>query len=166
MEKAYQFNAILQILDSNPSYTMLSIPSEIIAELPENGRLRTKGTMNEAAFSLAIHGRKNGHAFFMVGSALRRAAKVKTGDWVSVNFQITDPDALELPEELEEVMIQDIEAGKIFYAMTVGTQRSLSHYVSSVKNPEIRLKRALELALKMKTEQLYLQRAKKNETKS
>jgi hypothetical protein len=60
-------------------------------------------------------------------------------------------------------MEQDEEAGKIFFGMTVGMQRSLAHYVSSVKNTDSRIKRALELAYKMKTETLYIQKAKKNQ---
>jgi hypothetical protein len=163
MNKSYRFQGILKILDSNPSYTMVSIPIEIISELPETGRLRTLGKMNGAEFSLAIQGRKNGNAFFMVGSALRRAAKITTGDPVEIEFSLTDPDFLELPEELKEVMEQDEEAGKIFFGMTVGMQRSLSHYVSSVKNTDSRIKRSMELAYKMKTETLYIQRAKKNQ---
>jgi hypothetical protein len=47
--------------------------------------------------------------------------------------------------------------------MTVGMQRSLAYYVSSVKNTDSRIKRALELAYKMKTETLYIQKAKKNQ---
>ncbi|MFY8109268.1 MAG: YdeI/OmpD-associated family protein [Bacteroidia bacterium] len=163
MNKSYRFQGILKILDSNPSYTMVSIPSEIISELPESGRLRTLGKMNGAEFSLAIQGRKNGNGFFMVGSALRRAAKITTGDPVEIEFSLTDPDFLELPEELKEVMEQDEEAGKIFFGMTVGMQRSLAHYVSSVKNTDSRIKRAMELAYKMKTETLYIQKAKKNQ---
>ncbi len=163
MNKSYRFQGILKILDSNPSYTMVTIPSEIISELPESGRLRTLGKMNGAEFSLAIQGRKNGNGFFMVGSALRRAAKITTGDPVEIEFSLTDPDFLELPEELKEVMEQDEEAGKIFFGMTVGMQRSLAHYVSSVKNTDSRIKRALELAYKMKTETLYIQKAKKNQ---
>lgn len=163
MNKSYRFQGILKILDSNPSYTMVTIPSEIISELPESGRLRTLGKMNGAEFSLAIQGRKNGNGFFMVGSALRRAAKITTGDPVEIEFSLTDPDFLELPEELKEVMEQDEEAGKIFFGMTVGMQRSLAYYVSSVKNTDSRIKRALELAYKMKTETLYIQKAKKNQ---
>jgi hypothetical protein len=163
MNKSYRFQGILKILNSNPSYTMVSIPSEIISELPESGRLRTLGKMNGAEFSLAIQGRKNGNGFFMVGSALRRAAKITTGDPVEIEFSLTDPDFLELPEELKEVMEQDEEAGKIFFGMTVGMQRSLAHYVSSVKNTDSRIKRAMELAYKMKTETLYIQKAKKNQ---
>ncbi len=163
MNKTYRFKGILKILDSNPSYTMVSIPSEIISELPESGRLRTIGKMNAADFSLAIQGRKNGNGFFMVGSALRKAAKITNGDYVDVEFNLTDLDYLELPEELKEVMEQDEEAGKIFFGMTIGMQRSLAHYVSSVKNTDSRIKRAMELAYKMKTETLYIQKAKKNQ---
>jgi hypothetical protein len=166
MNKSFRFNGILKILDSNPSYTMASIPVEIISELPESGRLRTIGKLNGAEFSLAIQGRKNGSGFFMIGSALRKAAKITIGDPFEIEFEITDPDFLELPIELQEVMEQDEEAGKIFFGMTVGIQRSLTHYVSSVKNTDSRIKRALELAQKMKTEDLYIQRAKKKKLKA
>ncbi|MFY8022330.1 MAG: YdeI/OmpD-associated family protein [Bacteroidia bacterium] len=166
MNEKFQFKGILEILDSNPSYSMVSIPSDIISTLPEKGRLRTIGTLNGAPFSLAIHGRKNGSGFFMIGSALKKTAKITKGDVVEISFSLTDPDFLELPEELQEVMAQDEEASKIFFGMTVGMQRSLAHYVSSVRNTDSRIKRALELAYKMKNDELYLQRANKNKSKA
>lgn len=118
-------------------------------ELPP-GRHRTKGTMNEAPFSLAIQYRKNGPSFFMVSASLRRAAKIKVGDLVNVSFTIVDPDKVELPEELEAVLEQDPEGATVWESFTPGVQRSLAHYVFSVKNVESRIKRALFLVDKAK----------------
>ena len=64
------------------------------------------------------------------------------------------PQAVELGEELTEVLAQEPEAAARFYAMTPGRQRSLAHYVLSAKRVDTRIKRALELAYKIKTNTL------------
>jgi uncharacterized protein YdeI (YjbR/CyaY-like superfamily) len=50
---------------------------------------------------------------------------------------------------------QDEEAAARFYAMTRGRQRSLASYVTSAKREETRVKRAVELAHKLRTRTLY-----------
>ncbi|MCA0427955.1 MAG: DUF1905 domain-containing protein [Bacteroidetes bacterium] len=158
MSKTFSFHSTLEPLSGNPSYTGITVPAEIVVQLPEKGRLRCKGTVNGASFNLAIQGRKNGAGFLMVGGALRRAAKIKAGMPVFVEFELVDPDELELPEELLEVLTQDEDASRFFYNLTVAKQRGLAHYVQSVKSTDSRIKRALELARKIKNGELYMQK--------
>ena len=70
---------------------------------------------------------------------------MKLGDIVKVNFKIVDADKLDVPEELEAVLSQDDDARKAWQKLTTGYRRSLIHYVTSVKNVDSRIKRALDL---------------------
>ncbi|MDZ4752770.1 MAG: YdeI/OmpD-associated family protein [Flavobacteriales bacterium] len=138
---------------------LVLIPLKIIKSLPE-GRKRAKGAMNGAHFSLAIQNLKTGERYFAVSNSLRKDAKIKSGDPVKVEFYLVDPNIVELPEELEAVLAQDPEAEKVWLSFTPGRQRSLAHYVNSVKNIDSRIKRALELCYKAKTGTLFLQKGK------
>jgi hypothetical protein len=148
----FTFNSKLEKLQSNLSYTTLFLPFEIVDQLPEKGRLRVAGLLNnKTPFNLAILNLKEGPKYLTVGSILRKEAKIKEGDVVQVSFQLVDPNLLELPEELEIALAQDDEAKKIFDTFTIGYKRSLAHYINSTKNIDVRIKRALELLEKAKT---------------
>jgi hypothetical protein len=148
----FSFKTKLEKLPSNLSYTALFLPFEIVAQLPQKGRLRVAGLLNEKTpFNLAILNVKEGPKYLTIGSILRKEAKIKVGDLVKVSFQLVDPNLLELPEELEIALAQDEDAQKVFDTFTVGYKRSLSHYINSTKNIDVRIKRALELLEKAKT---------------
>ncbi len=155
----YSFTSKLEDVRTGMLTTLVVIPPKIISQLPE-GRKRTKGTMNGAAFSLAINNLKSGERYFAVSNALRKAAKISVGDPVQVDFYLVDPSIVELPEELEAVIAQDSDAEKIWQAFTPGRQRSLAHYVNTAKSVDSRIKRSLELMYKMKTGGLYSQKSK------
>ena len=148
----FTFNSKLEKLQSNLSYTALFLPFEIVAQLPEKGRLRVAGLLNnKIPFNLAILNLKEGPKYLTVGSMLRKEAKINIGDLVQVSFQLVDPNLLELPEELEIALAQDEDAQKVVGTFTVGYKRSLAHYINSTKNIDLRIKRALELLEKAKT---------------
>jgi len=75
-----------------------------------------------------------------------------------VKFKIVDPDKINIPEELEAVLEQDEDARKAWDKLTRGYQRGLIHYVTSVKNVDSRIKRAIDLMERAKTGQLYGQK--------
>ena len=137
--------------------TAIFLPRNIIRQLPE-GRVRVKGAFNAAPFALAVQNLKDGSRYFSVGAPLRKAAKIKVGDTVKVSFRIVDADKLDLPEELEAVLSQDDDAKKAWENLTTGYQRSLIHYITSVKNVDSRIKRALDLLNRAKTGLLHGQK--------
>ncbi len=158
-DKRYQFTATLETIHGTMKATVVFLPEAIVKKLPE-GRVRTAGTLNGAPFDLAVQYKKDGSRYFSVGSILRRAARVKEGDRVTVVFQLTDPNKLVIPEEMEAVLEQDDEAWKVWNTFTQGYQRSLVYYITSVKNSDSRIKRALEIAEKAKARALSGQQAK------
>lgn len=160
MPKDFYFKSKLSPFKGTFLNTVIYLPLNIVKALPK-GRVRTKGTINGAAFALAPQYKKDGSRFFSVSAALRKAAKIKEGDVVEVKFRIIDADIVDMPEELEAVLEQDDEARKVWDTFTKGMQRSLIIYVTSVKNVDSRIKRSLELVEKAKTRSLSFQKNKK-----
>jgi hypothetical protein len=156
----YTFKTTLKTITGGLISTAIFLPPEIVKVLPEK-RLRAKGTFNGAPFDLAIQFRKDGKRFFTVSGIVRKAAKIKAGDAVDVTFSLVNPDKLVLPEELEAVLAQDDEAMEIWKSFTPGYQRSLTLYITSVKNVDSRINRSFQLVNKMKTRQLSVQQKKK-----
>jgi hypothetical protein len=145
----FSFKSILATMKGGLIHSVVYLPEEIIEQLPK-GRVRTKGTINGIPFALAPQYKKDGSRFFTVNASLKKAAKIKEGSRVEVNFRLVDPDELDMPEELEAVLAQDEEAMIAWNNLTIGYQRSLILYVTSVKNVDSRIKRSLELMEKAK----------------
>ena len=140
----------------NFTYSAAFLPKKIVDELPAS-RQRTKGTLNDIPFSLAIQYRKDGRSFFLFSRSLCKEADVHVGSTVKIAFALVDPAVVDLPEELEAVLAQDDDARKVWEQFTVGRRRSYTIYITSVKNVDSRIKRSLELAEKMKFGQLNMQ---------
>jgi hypothetical protein len=161
-ETDFRYHTKLASIEGQFIKTGIFLPEEIIKRLPP-GRVRVKGTFNKAPFALAVQHMKDGSRFFSVSAPLRKAAGIKIGDKVDVFFKIVDPDKLDIPEELEAVLAQDEEAVTAWDKLTTGYRRSLIHYITSVKNVDSRIKRALDLLGRAKAGLLHGQ--KKTSTK-
>jgi hypothetical protein len=106
--KVFAFTAPLEQLQGNLISAAVYIPETILKKLPQQ-RCRVKGTMNDAAFALAVQYRKNGRSFFTVSGPLRKAAGIRIGDKVKVTFSLVDSLKVDLPEEFIAVLEQDPE---------------------------------------------------------
>lgn len=132
------------------------IPMEIADELRDAGIRRVIVELNGHEYRRAIMGRKDGERYVVVSKEMMKEIEVAFGDTVLVDLcPDPEPDRVELCEELVVALDQDKEAGKRFYGMTPGMQRSLNLYVTGAKRTETRIKRALELAHKLRTNTLY-----------
>ena len=151
---SFKFEAALSEIDAAFIKTAIYLPEKVIKQLPQ-GRVRVKGTFNGVPFALAVLHLKDGSRFFSVNASLRRAAQLRVGDRVHVHFKIVDPDKLDIPEELEAVLEQDDQARKAWDELTSGYQRSLIHYVTSVKNVDSRIKRSIDLLNRAKAGLLH-----------
>lgn len=156
-KKVYTFSSLLEYISGAITHTGIVLPEKTLQELNQPKRVRIEGTINGTPFNLAIQHIKDGRRFLMIGNTLRKEAKLKAGDKVEVIFTLADPDEIKLPEELVEVMEQDPEGKAVFSKFTPGLQRSLAHYVTSVKNVDSRIKRAMELMDKAKSGKLHVQ---------
>lgn len=159
--ETYKFAARITRIDGAYMHYILIIPDEIIEQINKQGRIRTKGTMNGSPFALAIQNLKTGERYFSVSAPMRRAAKIQLSVPVQTEFVIVDENELDIPEELIAVLDEDPEGKAAFDKLTTGSKRGLIHYITSVKNVDSRIKRAMQLVEKAKMGLLSVQR--KNE---
>lgn len=82
---------------------------------------------------------------------MKKQLNIQIGDPVQVDFQFVEADLLEIPDVLQSVLEFDEAARDIWQQYTVGLQRSLVHYINSVKSTDSKIKRALELTANMKS---------------
>ncbi len=155
----FRFSAPLSPIKAVFLNSAIFLPEKVIAQLPE-GRVRVKGTFNGAPFALAVQHLKDGSRYFSVSAHLRKAAGVEIGDKVDVSFRLVDRDKVDIPQELKAVLVQDQKAMEVWKSLTPGYQRSLILYVTSVKNIDSRIDRALRLMERAKAGLLQGQKRK------
>jgi hypothetical protein len=65
-------------------------------------------------------------------------------------FEDTSKYGVEMPEELEAVLLSDYQAYQIFESFTSGKQRSIIYTILRIKNPQSRVDKALLLCDNLK----------------
>jgi uncharacterized protein YdeI (YjbR/CyaY-like superfamily) len=104
----------------------------------------------------ALQLRKDGYALIMLSKEVLKMWRSEIGDLVNLRIE---PDTSEygmaFPEEFKIVLEQDLEAAAAFTDLNPGRKRGLLYYAASAKTEQTRIKRALELAKKLRTGTLY-----------
>jgi hypothetical protein len=156
LEQGHRFKAIVERLDDGYRYHYFPVPADVAEALKASGTRRVIAELNGKPFRRALQSRAAEGDVIMVGQAVLRELGLRMGHSVEVLLRPDeDPDRIDLGEEFEAVLEQDEEAAARFYGFTPGKQRSLAYYVTSAKREETRIKRALELAHKIRTRTLY-----------
>lgn len=154
--ESYSFPAPVLRSEAKMFQHYIPVPHDIVAVLEATGSKRVIATICDVTVRRAILGRRDGERFIVVSRDLLRQFKCEAGDILHVNLRSDpDPNKIDLGEEFETVLEQDPEAAERFFGMTTGKQRSLAHYTTSAKRVETRIKRALELAYKLRTFTLH-----------
>jgi len=137
-------------------FHFVPIPGEIARTYREAGVRRVIATLNRQPYRRALQSDGEGGLFITLGQDILRDLRVREGDTLRVLLAPDpNPDHIELGDELTAVLEQDEEAAARFFSFTPGRQRSYAYYVTSAKRVETRLKRAMELAHKLRTHTLY-----------
>jgi len=145
MDDQYHFRAVLEKFDSNLWTYHLKVPGAIAAVFFVQNAKRVVCTLNgKEAFQCAIMPHGDGVYFINVNKKLRDSLGLKPGMPVEVVLRKDESQfGLPMPEELE-ALLQEDEAGKhVFQTLSPGKKRTLLHIVGSVKNPDLRMHRAL-----------------------
>ncbi len=77
--------------------------------------------------------------------ALRRAAGLSVGDLVEVRFNVADPAAVTVPDELAAALRMRQPAAQAWAALTPGRQRALAAHVASARTAPTREARVARL---------------------
>jgi hypothetical protein len=116
---------------------------------------------NGKHFHRALQCSKDGFCHIIFGKSTMKDAGVEFGESVLVKLkEDTSEFGMPFPEEFQEVLNQEPESNTKFLALNPGMRRSLLYHINSAKTVETRIKRALDIAYKLKTDTLYSQRNK------
>ena len=94
----------------------------------------------------------DGRFCIRVNKDVRKKISKDFGDKVSLELnEDKSKYGIHLPEEFEELLLQDMEGEKLFHALTPGKQRSLLHLIGKPKSEEIRLRKGLVVLMHLKS---------------
>lgn len=153
----FRFTSQLVRLESAlGKYHVLPVPDDVAAAWKAAKVRRLVGTIDGQPVKRALQSHADGGSFLIlgrpllqdIGLTLKSIARCEIGP-------DPKPDELDLPEELLAALEQDEEARVRWESFTLGRRRSLASYVISARQEPTRIKRALELTYKIRTQTLY-----------
>ncbi|MDO1501035.1 YdeI/OmpD-associated family protein [Winogradskyella maritima] len=137
------------------SKSTILIPEDLVQQLPKDSRSRVKVKTNFNGKSIDYHAALKRHSS---GDYLMYFSKGKQ-DELGIAFgeeftvQLFEDDSkygVDLPEELEAVLLTDYEAYKIFESFTKGKQRSIIYAVKRYKSSQTKIDKSLLLCSNLK----------------
>lgn len=144
----YSFESVMEASESRIYQTHLIVPADIASALLANDAKRVVATLHarehQYEYQCGLIPRGKGKTVIMVNKEIRTKLKIDAGARVKIQLRKDESEyGLAMPEELAELMHQDEEGNRLFHALTEGKQRSLLYVVSSQKNPQRRIERAI-----------------------
>ena len=135
----------------------IEVPVEIISQLNgkfEKGKLNHRVVItinNQLNWQGGIVALGDGIGYITLSTARMKQLSVHLNDTVNVSLKLdTSKYGFDVPEELEELLKQDIEGNRRFELLKPGMQRYIIYYIIQVKSSEKRLDRALLLINNLK----------------
>ena len=112
--------------------------------LPPNSRVML--SIGDITLHRALRKSKNGYSYLGLNQQTVKQLKLIEGAELEIRLSPdTSRFGMDFPEEMQEVMAQDPEGEALFLALSDGSKRGFLHYVSSSKNSQTRINRALHI---------------------
>ncbi len=140
-----KFKAKLEQLASSVWGQHIKLPKKVSDKFLADGSKRIICKVNnEFSFHGAIMPEGGGR--FFINFSKQNSKKYNLVEDQVLNIELLKDESkygIPMPEEFQELLYQDIEGDKLFHTLTAGKQRSLLHLISTVKSPEIRIRKGL-----------------------
>lgn len=143
--KQVKLTAPLESSADAPGWHYITVSREIGEKFQTDGKSRrVVCTLNGKRSIQCALMPSGGNFFILVNKKVRTELGLAAGDMVKLSLTAdTSKYGLPMPEEFAEVLAQDAEGDRYFHALTPGKQRSLIFQVSSGKDVDRRIHRAL-----------------------
>lgn len=145
MAKSIKFNTLLECSPEASGWHFLIIEKKTADKLSFKDQYkRVVCTINGGEpFQCALMPSR-GRFYIIVNKQKRDALGIAAGDKVKVELVIDESKyGLPMPAEFREVLDQDPQGDKLFHALTPGKQRSLLHFVGTIKDIDKRIHQSL-----------------------
>ncbi|MBB5353023.1 hypothetical protein HNR46_003276 [Haloferula luteola] len=159
----FSFTSRVEPTGLGQNYLGMAIPEGIGEAWKAAGVRRLTGTVNGFPVNRGLQWSRECGPCLVFGRQLLAACGLVPGQAAELLLQPDpEPSRIDLPEAFQIVLEQDEEARARWDTFTPGFQRSLVHHVASAKREDTQIRRAVELAEKIRTHQLHSDRAKRN----
>jgi hypothetical protein len=140
------FSGKLDKFDFNHWHFHIPVPLAIAEQMMDEQHRRVltwiKGT---GPYHMALMKSKE-YWYILVNQDLRKKLELDESNAFEVRIERDHSEfGHEVPEELQVLLDQDEEGNAFFRSLTPGKQRSLIYLVTTVKNPESRMKKSLAI---------------------
>jgi len=136
------------------SYYSLVLPEGVIAPFLEKNLKRVKVKATFEGKELDFHGalqKRNGKHFMMFGKRYQKELGIFPNDYFQLQFFEDDSKyGVEMPEELDAVLLSDYEAFQIFDSFTDGKKRGLIYAIARYKNSQTRIDKSILICENLK----------------
>ena len=131
--------------NSDIYHWFFAVDKDIAEQFIEGTDRRIVCTVNgEVKYHCAIHADGAGGYRIMLNRERCKKLGLVRGEEISVEIEKDRSEyGFPIGQELREVLDQNPEADQLFHSFTKGMQRTLIYWVNNVKNPDIRIRRAL-----------------------
>jgi uncharacterized protein YdeI (YjbR/CyaY-like superfamily) len=149
---AKSFKATLERIPSRLGWVIVRIPLDVPKVWGTRGRLRVKGEINGFAFRAPVFPTRNGYHCMLVNNRMQTGANAAPGD--TAQFRLV-PDTAKrvaiVPAELQRILNEDRSFRRWFDQLTFSMRKWICDWVTNVKNPASRLRRAEQVAEQLLT---------------
>jgi uncharacterized protein YdeI (YjbR/CyaY-like superfamily) len=144
---AKSFEATLERIPSRLNWVVIRIPFDVSKIWGTRGKVRVKGEINGFAFRAAVFPTAKGYHCMLVNKRLQAGANAALGE--TVEFRL-EPDTAKrvaiVPRELQRILNEDRSFRRWFDQLSFSMRKWLSDWVTNVKSPASRIRRAEQVA--------------------
>lgn len=125
----------------------LILSEDIIKSFLEKGLKRVKVIASYEDKELSFHGaiqKRNGSYCMMFSKQKQKELGIFPNDYFQMQFFEDDSKyGVDMPEELDAVLLSDYEAFQIFESFTAGKQRGIIYKIIGIKNSQTRIDKSI-----------------------
>lgn len=129
------------------SYYSLLLPEEIVRPFLDKNLKRVKVQATFEGKTLDFHGaiqKRHGKHYMMFGKRYQKELGICPNEYFQLQFfEDNSKYGVEMPEELDAVLLSDYEAFQIFDAFTDGKKRGIIYAIARYKNSQTRIDKSI-----------------------
>jgi len=141
------FKATLERIPSKLGWVIIRIPFDVSKVWGTHAKVRVKGEINGFAFRTSVFPTSKGYHCMLIKRSMQTGANAALGE--TAQFRLV-PDTAKrvatVPPELQRILNEDRSFRRWFDQLTFSMRKWICDWVTSVKSPEARLRRAEQVA--------------------
>jgi len=141
------FQAALERMPSNLGWVIVRIPLDVPKVWGTRGMLKVKGQINGFAFRTSLFPTGKGYHYLLVNKRMQAGAGARAG--MVARFQLqpdTEKRVAIVPRELQRILNEERSFRRWFEQLNYSTRKWITDWVTQVKSPEARARRAEQVA--------------------